>query len=91
MVQATKESIPNIRGSFVLLDTLKLGLTINVFVHVSLKQQDKESLAIFTKAIEHRPEIMKCLTQISCVASIRSSFVLDRVKYTTALPTGHLR
>lgn len=91
MVQATKESIPNIRGSFVLVDPLKLGLTISVFVHVSLKQQDKESLAIFTKAIEHRPEIMKCLTQISCVASIRSSFALDRVKYTTALPTGHLR
>lgn len=108
-----------IRGSVVLVDPLKLGLTINVFVHVSLKQQDKESLAIFTKAIEQRPEIMecylmsgeadfllrvviedlkkyqellmKCLTQISCVASIRSSFALDRVKYTTALPTGHLR
>lgn len=91
MVRETKESIPNIRGLVVLGDPLKLGLTINVFVPVSLKQQDKESLAIFTKAIEHRPEIMECLTQISCVASIRSSFALDRFKYTTALPTGHLR
>lgn len=108
-----------IRGSVVLVDPLKLGLTLNVFVHISLKQQDKNSLEEFSNAIEQRPEIMecylmsgeadfllrvvledakkyqelllKCLTQISCVASIRSSFALDRVKYTTALPTGHLR
>ncbi|MCV2218442.1 Lrp/AsnC family transcriptional regulator [Thauera sp. Sel9] len=107
-----------IRGSVVLVDPLKLGLTLNVFVHVSLKQQDKVSLEEFTRAIEQRPEVMECylmsgeadfllrvviedlkgyqelllecLTQIPCVASIRSSFALNRVKYTTALPTGHL-
>ncbi|MFT0850354.1 Lrp/AsnC family transcriptional regulator [Achromobacter sp. F4_2707] len=108
-----------IRGSVVLVDPLKLGLDINVFVHVSLKNQDQESLEIFTSAIEQRPEVMECylmsgeadfllrvaiedlkkyqelllecLTKIPCVASIRSSFALDRVKYTTVLPTGHLR
>ena len=108
-----------IRGSVVLVDPLMLGLTLNVFVHVSLKQQDKSSLGEFTRAIEQRPEVvecylmsgeadfllrvvledlrgyqrllLECLTQIPCVANIRSSFALDRVEYTTALPTGHLR
>ena len=108
-----------ISGSVVLVDPAMLGLTVNVFVHVSLKQQDKDSLEAFTCAIEQRPEVMECylmsgeadfllrvvledlkgyqelllecLTKIPCVASIRSSFALNRVKNTTALPTGHLR
>lgn len=108
-----------LRGSVSLVDPLKLGLAVNVFVHVVLKQQDKESLEAFTQAIANRAEIMECylmsgeadfmlrvviedlaryqvllldcLTQIPVVASIRSSFTLNQVKYTTALPTGHLR
>lgn len=108
-----------LRGSVALVDPLMLGLTVNVFVHVSLKQQDKDSLEVFTEAIRQRPEVMECylmsgeadfmlrvviedlakyqtlllecLTQIPSVASIRSSFALSQVKYTTALPTGHLR
>lgn len=108
-----------LRGSVALVDPLKLGLTVNVFVHVSLRQQDKASLEVFTRAIGERPEVMECylmsgeadfmlrvviedlakyqtlllecLTQIPGVASIRSSFALSQVKYTTALPTGHLR
>jgi Lrp/AsnC family leucine-responsive transcriptional regulator len=107
-----------IRGSVALVDPLKLGLSVNVFVHVSLKQQDKQSLEVFTEAVRKRPEVMECylmtgeadfllrvvvedlikyqalmldcLTQIPGVASIRSSFALSQVKYTTALPTGHL-
>jgi len=35
--------------------------------------------------------MMDCLTQIESVSSIRSSFALSQVKYTTALPTQHLR
>jgi DNA-binding Lrp family transcriptional regulator len=108
-----------LRASVSLVDPLKLGLAVNVFVHVSLKQQDKDSLEVFTRAIAQRPEVMECylmsgeadfmlrvviedlikyqalllecLTQIPSVASIRSSFALSQVKYTTALPTGHLR
>ena len=107
-----------IRGSVVLVDPVKLGLLVNVFVHVTLEKQDKASLKTFTDAIRHRPEVMECylmtgtedfmlrvvvedllryqdlvmnvLTQIPVVANIRSSFALDQVKYTTALPTGHL-
>jgi Lrp/AsnC family transcriptional regulator, leucine-responsive regulatory protein len=108
-----------IRGSVALVDPLALGLAVNVFVHVSLKRQDKESLEIFDAAIRERPEVMECylmsgesdymlrvvvedlikyqelmvevLTRIPVVANIRSSFALAQVKYTTALPTGHLR
>lgn len=108
-----------LRGSVALVDPIKLGLAVNVFVNVSLKQQDKASLEVFTSAIEKRPEVMECylmsgeadfmlrvviedlhkyqtlllecLTLIPSVASIRSSFALSQVKYTTALPTGHLR
>lgn len=108
-----------IRGSVALVDPLALGLLVNVFVHVTLARQDKQSLKTFTDAIGHRPEVMECylmtgsedfmlrvvvedllqyqelvlntLTQIPGVANIRSSFALDQVKYTTALPTGHLR
>ncbi|MBJ7263644.1 MAG: Lrp/AsnC family transcriptional regulator [Burkholderiaceae bacterium] len=108
-----------IRGAVSLVDPLKLGLAVNVFVHVTLKQQDKTSLEVFTQAISQRPEVMECylmsgeadfmlrvviedlikfqtlllecLTQIPSVASIRSSFALSQVKYTTALPTGHVR
>lgn len=102
-----------------LADPLSLGLSVNVFVHVSLKQQDEKSLQHFTDAISERPEIMECylmtgesdfllrvvvedlqkyqglvtgcLTQIKGISSIRSSFALNQVKYTTSLPTRHLR
>jgi Lrp/AsnC family transcriptional regulator, leucine-responsive regulatory protein len=108
-----------IRGAVTLVDPLTVGLAVNVFVHVSLKQQDKQSLEVFAAAIRERPEVMECylmsgesdyllrvvvedliefqrllvevLTRIPVVANIRSSFALGQVKYTTALPTGHLK
>lgn len=107
-----------IRGSVALVDPAQLGLLVNVFVHVTLEKQDKDSLKTFTDAVRDRPDIMECylmtgsedfllrvvvedlpryqelvmnvLTQIPGVANIRSSFALDQVKYTTALPTRHL-
>ncbi|MFB2550479.1 Lrp/AsnC family transcriptional regulator [Ensifer soli] len=108
-----------IRGAVALVDPLRLGLAVNVFVHVTLTKQDRDSLDVFIKAVRGRPEVMECylmtgeadfllrvviedliryqelmldcLTRIPGVANIRSSFALDQVKYTTALPTGHLR
>lgn len=108
-----------LQGAVTLVDPEKLGLAINVFVHVTLKLQDKQSLEVFTDAISQRPEVMECylmsgeedfmlrvvsedlakyqsllldcLTVIPVVASIKSSFALSQVKYTTALPTNHLR
>ncbi len=40
--------------------------------------------------LRYQELVMNVLTQIPGVANIRSSFALDQVKYTTALPTGHL-
>lgn len=108
-----------LRRSVALVDPLKLGLSVNVFVHVTLKNQDKTSLEVFTRAVSRRPEVMECylmsgeadfllrvviqnlekyqillldcLTQIPGVSSIRSSFSLSQVKYTTSLPVDHLR
>ncbi|WP_024896522.1 Lrp/AsnC family transcriptional regulator [Brucella rhizosphaerae] len=108
-----------IKGTVALVDAQSLGLTVNVFVHISLKQQDRASLDIFDEAVRSMPEVMECylmtgeadyllrvvvedlrkyqalvidrLTTIPCVANIRSSFALGQVKYTTALPTTHLR
>ncbi|MEJ5177112.1 Lrp/AsnC family transcriptional regulator [Erwinia sp. MYb416] len=102
-----------LRGAVMLADPLSLGLAVNVFVHVSLKQQDKVSLRHFTPEVmecylmtgesdfllrvvvenlqKYQLLMMDCLTQIESVSSIRSSFALSQVKYTTALPTQHLR
>lgn len=108
-----------IKGSVALVDAFALGLAVNVFVHVSLKQQDRASLDVFSAAIRTKPEIVECylmtgesdymlrvvvedllkyqalvvdfLTTIPGVSSIRSSFALSQIKYTTALPTEHLR
>ena len=106
------------KRTVLLVDPLKLGLAMNVFVHVSLQQQDKQSLEVFISAVQARPEVMECylmtgeadfllrvviedlpryqefmlevLTQIPGISSIRSSFALNQVKYTTALPVKHL-
>ncbi|AYD04311.1 Lrp/AsnC family transcriptional regulator [Neorhizobium sp. NCHU2750] len=108
-----------IRGSVAIVDPLKLGLAVNVFIHVTLSKQDKQTLEGFTNTVRNRPEVMECylmtgeadfllrvviedlikyqelmvdcLTRIPGVSNIRSSFALDQVKYTTALPTRHLR
>lgn len=108
-----------IKNTVALVDAPSLGLAVNVFVRVSLKQQDRESLDIFNAAISGKPEIVECylmtgeadymlrvvvedlakfqalvvdfLTLIPVVANIRSSFALSQIKYTTALPTAHLR
>ena len=108
-----------IKGTVALVDAPSLGLAVNVFVQVSLKQQDRQFLDIFNAAIRTKPEIVECylmtgeadymlrvvvedlakfqalvvdfLTLIPVVANIRSSFALSQIKYTTALPTGHLK
>jgi Lrp/AsnC family transcriptional regulator, leucine-responsive regulatory protein len=103
-----------IAKSVAIADPEKLGLLVNVFVHVTLTKQTEEALQQFEIAIRDLPAIMECylmsgeadymlrvvvhdlreyqhlltscLTKIPVVSSIRSSFALSRVKYTTALP-----
>ena len=40
-----------IKGTVALVDAPSLGLAVNVFVQVSLKQQDRQSLDVFNAAI----------------------------------------
>ncbi|WP_264820403.1 Lrp/AsnC family transcriptional regulator, partial [Acetobacter pomorum] len=49
-----------IQRSVAIVDPLALGLAVNVFVHVSLTHQDKQSLEIFNAAVKTRPEVMEC-------------------------------
>ena len=43
-----------------LLDPLRIGLGVSVFMQVSLEKKDEASLKRFEKAMEHRPEVMEC-------------------------------
>ena len=49
-----------IRGHVTLLDAERLGLTLNVFIQVSLEKQRKDAMEKFEEAIVLRPEVMEC-------------------------------
>ena len=96
------------------LDPGAVGLSLSVFVQVTLERQIESALDTFERVVAARPEVMECylmtgdadyllrvvvadvaayeqflknhLTRIPGVASIKSSFALNRVKYETALP-----
>jgi Lrp/AsnC family leucine-responsive transcriptional regulator len=43
-----------------LLDALKVGLKVSVFIQVALEKQVEKALEIFENAICERPEVMEC-------------------------------
>ncbi|MEQ1882804.1 MAG: Lrp/AsnC family transcriptional regulator [Burkholderiales bacterium] len=43
-----------------LLDALRLGLKVSVFIQVTLERQIESALGTFEKAIRERPEVMEC-------------------------------
>jgi len=43
-----------------LLDPLRIGLGVSVFMQVSLEKKDEATLKRFEKAMIHRPEVMEC-------------------------------
>ena len=43
-----------------LLDPLKLGLTVSVFVQISLERQIETALETFEQSIRVRPEVIEC-------------------------------
>ena len=49
-----------IRNYVALADPKILGLGLNVFISISLKEQSKESLAQFEKRISEHDEVMEC-------------------------------
>ena len=49
-----------IRRYVTLLDPHKVGLTVSVFIQVTLEKQIEQSLANFERSIRDRPEVMEC-------------------------------
>ena len=49
-----------IRQYVALLDAQQLGLHLNVFISISLKQQNRETLEAFEQRIVLRDEVMEC-------------------------------
>ena len=49
-----------IRRYVALLDPLKLGLTVSVFIQVRLEKQVEHALNTFEKAMAERSEVMEC-------------------------------
>ncbi len=43
-----------------LLNPLKIGLTVSVFIQVTLEKQVEKQLGSFEAAIQRRPEVMEC-------------------------------
>jgi Lrp/AsnC family leucine-responsive transcriptional regulator len=43
-----------------LLDPIRLGLTVSVFIQVRLEKQVERSLEAFERAMKERPEVMEC-------------------------------
>ncbi|MDC0611474.1 Lrp/AsnC family transcriptional regulator [Vibrio sp.] len=54
------EEVGILNGKVSLVSADKLGLNVNVFIHVSLERQDEEALARFETAVAERPEVMEC-------------------------------
>jgi Lrp/AsnC family transcriptional regulator, leucine-responsive regulatory protein len=54
------ESAGVIRGYVALANPKALGLTVNVFISVSLERQRKDSLELFEQAVSHYEEVMEC-------------------------------
>ena len=49
-----------IRRYVTLLDPLRVGLKVSVFIQVTLEKQIEPALEVFEKAIRDRPEVMEC-------------------------------
>ena len=49
-----------IRKYVALVDSAALGLGLNVFISISLKEQSREALAIFEQRIAEHDEVMEC-------------------------------
>ena len=51
-----------IRERAVLLNPAALGLTVNVFAHLKLRQHDESTLEALESAAKHRQEIVECFS-----------------------------
>lgn len=49
-----------IRHYVTLLDPLRIGLSVSVFIQISLEKHARTSIEVFEDAIRQRPEVMEC-------------------------------
>lgn len=49
-------------GKAILLDAKTLGLTVNVFAEIRLRQHDEETLLALENAVRQQPEIVECFS-----------------------------
>ena len=54
------EEMGILNGKVSLVSASKLGLNVNVFIHIRLEKQDEEALEVFESAIDECPEVMEC-------------------------------
>ncbi|MCV2402476.1 Lrp/AsnC family transcriptional regulator [Marinomonas sp. C2222] len=54
------EEIGILNGKVSLVCAKRLGLNVNVFIHIRLKKQDEEALKVFEFAISECSEVMEC-------------------------------
>ena len=54
------EDLGILNGKVALVNAKKLGLNVNVFIHVRLDKQYEDALVQFESAISERQEIMEC-------------------------------
>jgi len=54
------EELGILNGKVSLVSASKLGLHLNVFIHVRLKEQDQDALNLFESAVSEYPEVMEC-------------------------------
>ena len=58
-----------------LLDPLRVGLKVSVFIQVTLEKQIEPALETFERAIRDRPEVMECyLMMDDALRSVSSTF-----------------
>ena len=78
-----------IRGYVALANAQALGLTVNVFISISLERQRKDSLELFEQTVASYPEVMECYLMtgdsdyllrvvVKDIASLES-FIVDRL------------
>jgi Lrp/AsnC family leucine-responsive transcriptional regulator len=91
-----------IKGYTAVIDQKKAGLPISAFASIKLERQREEDLDRFAQAVTRWPEVVDCylmtgqrdyerfikekLTRLKGIASIETSFALDQVKRSEALP-----
>ncbi|AHB74520.1 MULTISPECIES: Lrp/AsnC family transcriptional regulator [Pandoraea] len=79
------EAAGYIRQRVTLLDPSKLGLHINVFIHVTLENQNRDGLDAFEAAVTALPNVMECYLMSGDADYLLRVMVSDMSAYETLI------